>query len=150
MGDERDELTYEASKTGFDGLRGGPPAAHHPGTARSDGEDAAAEPAGPNAEPEKKEPPRGAAHDAGAPAQPGPRAPERLAAAAPQRRMADAPGGGQPDGPDGGGRAPKTKIWDEASQRYMERFNRDRKQATDADYHDLGTKGDGVTRGDAG
>jgi hypothetical protein len=44
-----------------------------------------------------------------------------------------------------------TRIWDEASQRYMERFVRSRKQAAQLDYHDLrrGT-GNGVTRGDTG
>ena len=44
---------------------------------------------------------------------------------------------------------PDTKIWDEASQRYMEGVAKDRKQATEADYHDTPKPGSGVTRGDA-
>jgi hypothetical protein len=45
---------------------------------------------------------------------------------------------------------PGTKIWDEASQRYMEGVDHDRKQATEADYHDNPKPGSGVTRGDTG
>lgn len=43
-----------------------------------------------------------------------------------------------------------TKIWDEASQRYMESVDHDRKQATEADYHDTAKPGSGVRRGDTG
>ncbi len=42
-----------------------------------------------------------------------------------------------------------TKIWDEASQRYMEGVAKNRTQATEADYHDTPKSGNGVRRGDA-
>jgi hypothetical protein len=51
---------------------------------------------------------------------------------------------------EGTDREPNTKIWDEASQRYMEGVAKDRKQANESDYHDTPKSGNGVRRGDAG